>query len=118
MDGFKVAAEIGVSPDALSSLPSWIRGSWSTPDCRQGSASCPEHECQISRIWSPSRPSRRTTMELLHPKCARLDVHKETVVAGVRIADAGKLVEHVQTFSTTTKGLLALSDYLSSHGVT
>jgi transposase len=57
-------------------------------------------------------------MELLHAKCAGLDVHKETVVAGVRIAESGSTTEYVQTFSTTTKGLLELSDFLTSHGVT
>lgn len=57
-------------------------------------------------------------MELLHTRCAGLDVHKETVVAGIRIVEAGAVAEHVATFSTTTKGLLELSEYLASYGVT
>jgi transposase len=57
-------------------------------------------------------------MKVLHARCAGLDVHKEKVFAGVRIADGGKVTEHVQSFSTTTKGLLELSDYLASFGVT
>lgn len=57
-------------------------------------------------------------MELLYARCAGLDVHKETVFAGVRVADSDRVTEHVQAFSTTTKGLLELSEYLSSHGVT
>lgn len=57
-------------------------------------------------------------MELLHARCAGLDVHKKNVVAGVRIAEAGKVVEHVSTFPTVTEGLLALSEFLSRHGVT
>lgn len=57
-------------------------------------------------------------MELLHTRCAGLDVHKASVTAGVRVADEGKVSEHVAQFETTTKGLLELSEFLSSHGVT
>ena len=41
-------------------------------------------------------------MEVLHPRCCGLDVHKETVVACVRLVIDGKLVKEVRTFSTTT----------------
>jgi transposase len=51
-------------------------------------------------------------MEVLYPRCAGLDVHKETVVACVRLATAGPAETHVQTFATTTTGLLALADWL------
>jgi transposase len=57
-------------------------------------------------------------MELLYASCAGLDVHKETVFAGVRVVQGGETTEHVESFSTTTKGLLELSEYLSGHGVT
>lgn len=57
-------------------------------------------------------------MELLYARCAGLDVHKDTVVAGVRIAEEGKVTEQVKSFSTTTKGLLELSEFLEHHGVT
>lgn len=57
-------------------------------------------------------------MELLYARCAGLDVHKKSVVAGVRIMEAGKVMEHVATFSTMTRGLLELSEFLSGHGVT
>lgn len=57
-------------------------------------------------------------MELLHTRCAGLDVHKASVTAGVRLADGGKVSEHVAQFETTTRGLLELSEFLSSHGVT
>jgi len=57
-------------------------------------------------------------MEVLHPKCAGLDVHKETVVACVRIALGGKVATEVRTFETTTKDLLRLSDWLQEHVVT
>lgn len=51
-------------------------------------------------------------MKVLHERCAGLDVHKKTVVACVRLASEGKVVTEVKTFKTTTKGLLALSDWL------
>jgi transposase len=57
-------------------------------------------------------------MEVLHPRCAGLDVHKETVVACVRLADAGDVAREVCTFATTTAGLLALSEWLSTNGCT
>jgi len=52
-------------------------------------------------------------MEVLHPRCCGLDVHKETVVACVRLAIDGKTVKEVRTFSTTTASLIALSEWLT-----
>jgi transposase len=57
-------------------------------------------------------------MELLHQRCAGLDVHKKTVVAAVRLATENRLVTEVKTFATTTAGLLALSDWLAENGCT
>ena len=57
-------------------------------------------------------------MEVLHAKCAGLDVHQKTVVACVRSAAQRKVVREVRTFGSTTSELLALSDWLASHGCT
>lgn len=57
-------------------------------------------------------------MELIYERCAGLDVHKENVVACVRVAARGGATREVETFSTTTKGLLRLGDWLLEHGVT
>jgi transposase len=57
-------------------------------------------------------------MEVMHQRCAGLDVHKKTVVASVRLAAENKLVTEVRTFAATTSGLLALSDWLSENGCT
>jgi len=57
-------------------------------------------------------------MELLHPRCAGLDVHKDTVVACVRIVNDRDGERDVRTFDTTTSGLLALSEWLGEHGCT
>lgn len=57
-------------------------------------------------------------MEILHPRCAGLDVHKKTVAACLRLVDEkGKVHKEIQQFETMTQDLLQLSDWLSSQGV-
>jgi transposase len=57
-------------------------------------------------------------MQVIHPRCAGLDVHQKQVVACIRVAGRKKVVQEVRTFETTTRDLLALSDWLASHGCT
>ena len=57
-------------------------------------------------------------MELLHVRCAGLDVHKDVIVACVRIADEGKTRYELESFPTLTRGLLDLSDWLEARRVT
>lgn len=57
-------------------------------------------------------------MEVLYPNCAGLDIHKDTVVACSRRTIDGKVIREVRTFKTTTGDLLALSEWLSSQGIT
>lgn len=57
-------------------------------------------------------------MDVFHVRFAGLDVHKDTVAAGVRIADDGSARTEVRTFDTTTPGLLALSTWLAEAGCT
>jgi transposase len=57
-------------------------------------------------------------MEVIHEKCAGLDVHKDTVVACTRVMEAGRVEREVRTFGTTTSGLLELSQWLEQHGCT
>ena len=44
-------------------------------------------------------------MELLHPHCAGLDIHKETVVACVRHLRNGKVTTGIKTFKTNHRGI-------------
>ena len=57
-------------------------------------------------------------MDILYPRCAGLDVHKDSVVAAVRIVSAGAVNTEVRTFDTTTPGLLALSAWLAQNACT
>src|SRR2546426_10514480 len=57
-------------------------------------------------------------MEVLHSRCAGLDVHKDSVVACARIANGPAVEHHVATFATITSGLLVLADWLEQWGVT
>ena len=58
-------------------------------------------------------------MEVTHSHCAGLDVHKKVVVACSLIQTAPrKLQRTVRSFGTTTTELLALSDWLTTQGVT
>jgi transposase len=57
-------------------------------------------------------------MEVLYSRCAGLDVHQASVVACVRIAKGGRASHEVRTFETTTRGLLALADWLREAGCT
>jgi transposase len=57
-------------------------------------------------------------METLTERVAGLDVHKDTVVACVRVpGSGGRRESHTHEFSTTTAGLLALRDWLVAHRV-
>lgn len=52
------------------------------------------------------------------PRCAALDVHKDTVMACVRVpGDDGERVQQVREFRTFTAGLRELRDWLSECGV-
>lgn len=56
-------------------------------------------------------------MQVLYPRCAGLDVHKDTVVAHVRCVSP-PMHRETRSFPTLTSGLLALAEWLRSHGCT
>jgi transposase len=58
-------------------------------------------------------------MQVMHERCAGLDVHKKTVVACVLIPDGqGGWSQETRTVGTMTADLLALSDWLLACGCT
>lgn len=56
-------------------------------------------------------------MQVLYPRCAGLDVHKDSVVARIRCVSEPKHDE-VRSFTTTTSGLLELKEWMRSYAVT
>ncbi len=58
-------------------------------------------------------------MDVVHARCAGLDVHQATVVATIRVPDdrGGRQIV-TETFGTMTPDLLALRDWLQAYGVT
>jgi len=57
-------------------------------------------------------------MQVIHARCAGLDVHKKTVVACVWLtANNGRATKETRTFGTTTGELLALCDWLKAQSV-
>src|SRR5215216_2271748 len=62
---------------------------------------------------------RRIVMQVVHTRCAGLDVHKKSGVAAARLLSAdGTLTTHVRTFGTTTTALLELVAWLLALEVT
>jgi transposase len=57
-------------------------------------------------------------MEVLHERCAGLDVHQKTVVACLRVTEGSQVRREGRTFATTTQGLLELAEWLKAGGCT
>jgi transposase len=58
-------------------------------------------------------------MNLVHLRCAGLDVHKKTVVACVCVVnEGGEVLQETRSFATMTADLMALGDWLATWGVT
>jgi transposase len=58
-------------------------------------------------------------MEVVHPRCCGLDVHKRSVVACALLTQAdGAVRKEVRTFGTMTEDLLALADWLAGLAIT
>ena len=56
-------------------------------------------------------------MEILYPRCAGLDVHKDSVVARVRCVSE-PAIDETRSFATTTAALIELQEWLSACTVT
>jgi len=58
-------------------------------------------------------------MEVIVERCAALDVHKDTIMAAVRLpGEKGKRLTEVRQFRTWTSSLCELRAWLVGHGVT
>ena len=88
-----------------------------TPHCRHARKGRSTH----SRLPPPGlragAADEEAMMEILYPRCAGLDIHRDSIVACVRLADS-RIERHVESFGTTTTELERLSAWLSSYQVT
>ena len=57
-------------------------------------------------------------MDVLYPRCAGLDVHAGSVTACARMTAGAQVTYDHRTVATTTRGLLALAEWLTAHGCT
>jgi hypothetical protein len=64
---------------------------------------------------------KEAVMDVLVQRCAGLDVHRDTVVATVRVPSEGpgrrRRAQHTRTFATTTVGIRQLGNWLAEHRV-
>jgi transposase len=57
-------------------------------------------------------------MQVLYPRCAGLDVHKDQVVACMRWVEGREVRHEVRGFATSTRGLLELASWLEESDCT
>lgn len=57
-------------------------------------------------------------MQVIHPRCAGLDLGKDVLAAAVRLQDASGTRRECRTYGTTGNQLLALASWLENEGVT
>jgi transposase len=57
-------------------------------------------------------------MQVIHPRCAALDLGKDVLAAAVRLQEAGEVTRECRTYGTMVHQLLELSSWLLQHGVT
>ena len=72
------------------------------PRLCHGRVTALEHACQSSPRADSSPGQRERVMEVLYPRCAGLDVHKDSVVACARLAEGPRVAQEVDSFGTTT----------------
>src|SRR5260221_295843 len=73
---------------------------------------------QFSRISGSHSGAGGVAMNVMHPRCAALDLGKDVLVAAVRVQEETRVERDCRTYGTTSHQLLELSSWLSSHRVT
>lgn len=57
-------------------------------------------------------------MQVLHPRCAALDLGKDVLAAAIRLQDGASVQRTCRTFATTRHELLGLTEWLEGLGIT
>jgi transposase len=116
IDSEGAGGEVGHGIGASTPRVSWARDPREYPELRY------ERVYQTSTSPGVLRrhrtPNAEVCMEVLYPRCAGLDVHKDTVVACVRLARGRKVSRTTRTFGTYTGALLSLLEWLQGERVT
>src|SRR6266853_4637871 len=98
---------------------SLTRSPASTPYCDRSTVlASASFRFRIRGFHARAAHEGRRLMEVLYPRCAGLDVHAASVVACVRIASGATVTYEHRTFSTRTRGLLELAEWLAAHDLT
>ena len=57
-------------------------------------------------------------MDVLHPRCCGLDVHKSSISACILLRETGRVQKHQRRFGAMTQDLHELAEWLRQFGVT
>ncbi len=57
-------------------------------------------------------------MDVLHPRCGGLDVHRSSISACILLREAGRVQKHQRRFGAMTQDLHELAEWLRQFGVT
>lgn len=109
-----VGKEVGFSLVRESPVASWTRVAWMTLTGADGQHRPGARFLGFSsnRRLCRRRSVKEKNMDILYERVAGLDVHKDTVVACVRIVADGKTKRECRTFTTTTEQLAELRAWL------
>src|SRR4029450_11217342 len=67
---------------------------------------------------APRRRHGEARMELVHARCAGLDVHARMISACIRVVSGQGVKREVRSFGTSTVELQRMADWLASEGCT
>jgi transposase len=108
--------EIAASVVPVSPHLSLIRRPRRTTNCRHLSRG--EHVKESFKQEVSLRRNREEAMQVVHERCAGLDVHKKSIYGCVLWFDEeGKKHQEIRSFGAVTAELLRLADWLSQHRV-
>src|ERR1700722_11230380 len=90
-----------------------------TTNCRRHPGWRAREGDSLSARLPSARPGKDEAMQVVHERCAGLDVHKKSVYGcAVWPGEKGGKQEEIRSFGTATAELLKLADWLREHGVT
>src|SRR4030081_3258168 len=79
--------------------------------------SCLKHRAEAPKQGSEGAPEAwveviPTVMDVLHPRCCGLDVHKNSISACILVQEAGRVQKHQRRFGAMTQDLQELANWL------